>query len=84
MPKEKLRDCALEQVRIRSPRPDRPVSVSGRAPKARPKRNSSAKPRVISAAAALAPSPRPATMPAAMASTFLAAPPISTPRTSVE
>ena len=37
-----------------------------------------------SAAAALAPSPRPATMPAAIASTFLAAPPISTPRTSLE
>ena len=27
-PKEKLRDCGLEQVRIRSPSPDRPVSVS--------------------------------------------------------
>jgi hypothetical protein len=47
------------------------------------KANSSAKPRVVSAAAALAPSPRPDTMPAAIASTFLAAPPISTPRTSV-
>ncbi len=33
---------------------------------------------------ALAPSARPVTMPAAIASTFLAAPPISTPRTSVE
>src|SRR5262249_34223113 len=83
-PYEKLRDCELEQVRITSPSPDRPVSVSARAPKARPKRASSAKPRVTSAAAALAPSPRPATMPAAIASTFLAAPPISTPRTSVE
>ena len=54
------------------------------APNALPKRISSAKPRVVSAAAALAPSPRPATMPAAIASTFLAAPPTSTPRTSVE
>ena len=35
-------------------------------------------------AGALAPSPRPATIPAAIASTFLVAPPISTPRTSVE
>jgi len=35
-------------------------------------------------APALAPSPRPAATPQAMASTFLAAPPISTPRTSVE
>ena len=81
---ESCATAALEQVRIRSPSPDRPVIVSARAPNARPKRNSSAKPRVISAAAALAPSPRPATMPAAIASTFLAAPPISTPRTSVE
>src|SRR5499427_859208 len=82
-PSEKLRDCGLEQVRIRSPRPDRPVSVSPRAPYASPNRISSAKPRVVSAAAALAPRPRPVTMPAAIASTFLAAPPISTPRTSV-
>ena len=28
-PKEKLRDCRLEQVSRRSPRPERPVSVSG-------------------------------------------------------
>ena len=58
--------------------------VSGLAPSARPKRTSSAKPRVVSAADALAPSPRPVTMPTAIASTFLAAPPISTPRTSDE
>jgi hypothetical protein len=32
MPSEKLRDCGDEQVRIRSPRPDSPVSVSPRAP----------------------------------------------------
>jgi len=38
---------------------------------------------VVSAACADAPSLRPATMPAAIASTFFAAPPISTPRTSV-
>ena len=63
MPKLKLRDCGLEQVRIRSPRPDRPIIVSVLAPSARPKRTSSAKPRVVSAAAALAPSPRPVTMP---------------------
>src|SRR6266568_424442 len=83
-PSEKFRDCRLEQVRIRSPRPERPVRVSGLAPKALPKRTSSAKPRVVRAAAALGPSRRPSTMPAAIASTFLAAPPISTPRTSVE
>src|SRR6266511_192271 len=53
IPSEKFRDCRLEQVRIRSPSPERPVSVSGLAPKALPKRTSSAKPRVVSAAAAL-------------------------------
>src|SRR5919109_2871910 len=84
MPKEKLRDWWLEQVRIKSPNPDRPTKVSGRAPKALPKRNSSAKPRVTKAAVALGPSARPTTMPAAMAKTFLAAPPISTPRMSLE
>src|SRR3954467_7902910 len=83
-PSARLRDCGLEQVRIRSPRPDRPVSVSPRAPRARPRRVSSAKPRVVSAAWAEAPSLRPTAMPTAIASTFLAAPPISTPRTSVE
>ena len=40
--------------------------------------------RADETAAALSPSPRPLTIPAAMASTFFAAPPISTPRTSVE
>src|SRR5262249_41290509 len=43
-PSEKLRDCGVEQVRIRSPRPDSPVSVSPRAPYASPNRISSAKP----------------------------------------
>ena len=33
-----LRDCGLPQVRRRSPRPERPISVSGRAPSAAPKR----------------------------------------------
>ncbi len=83
-PNEKLRDCGLEHVRIRSPSPESPIIVSVRAPNALPKRTSSAKPRVVNAAEALAPSPRPVTMPAAIASTFLVAPPISTPRTSVE
>ena len=83
-PKAKLRDWADEQVKTRSPSPERPISVDPRAPKASPKRRSSAKPRAVSAATALAPSPRPAATPQAIASTFLAAPPISTPRTSVE
>src|ERR1700744_3514871 len=83
MPSAKLRDCGLEQVRIRSPSPESPTMVSARAPSARPKRASSEKPRVVSAACAEAPSFRPTAMPAAIASTFLAAPPISTPSTSV-
>src|SRR5215469_9274458 len=82
-PRAKLRDCGLEQVRIRSPSPERPTSVSLRAPSARPKRASSEKPRVVSAACAEAPKLLPTTMPAAIASTFFAAPPISTPRTSL-
>src|SRR6266404_240755 len=82
MPSAKLRDCGLEQVRIKSPNPDSPISVSPRAPQARPSRASSLKPRVVSAASAEAPSLRPETIPAAIASPFFAAPPISTPRTS--
>src|SRR5438105_3743630 len=82
-PSAKLRDGGPEQVRIRSPHPERPTRVSARAPHARPNRASSEKPRVVSAACADAPSFRPTTMPAAIASTFFAAPPISTPRTSV-
>src|SRR6476661_3058266 len=83
MPSAKLRDCGLEQVRIRSPRPESPAMVSPRAPQARPSRVSSEKPRVVSAPCADAPNFLPTTIPAAMASTFFAAPPISTPRTSV-
>src|SRR3954447_16725631 len=83
MPSERLRDCGLEQVRIRSPSPDRPDIVSLRAPQARPSRTNSLKPRVVRAASAEAPSCLPITMPAAIASTFFAAPPISTPRMSV-
>ncbi len=39
-------------------------------------------PRVMSAAFVLSPPPRPSDIPAAIASTFLTDPPISTPRTS--
>ena len=82
LPSEKLRELVEEQVRTRSPRPDRPASVSRRAPQARPKRVISAKPRAISAARAFWPSPLPSTTPQAIASTFLTAPPISAPATS--
>ena len=82
LPSEKLRLLVEEQVSTRSPSPDRPASVSRRAPMARPKRIISAKPRAISAARAFWPSPRPSTTPQAMARTFLTAPPTSAPATS--
>ena len=74
-----LRDCGLEQVSTRSPRPQRPATVSASPPSATARRVSSAKPRVIRAAWALRPRPRPSTMPQAMASTFFTAPPASAP-----
>ena len=66
-------------VRIRSPAPVRPMIVSARPPSATPSRAISARPRVISAARAFWPRPSPSQMPTAIASTFLTAPPISTP-----
>ncbi len=59
------------------------MRVSGHASQARAKRISSAKLRATRAARALSPRPRPIAAPQAMASTFLAAPPISTPRGSL-
>ena len=57
--------------RTRSPRPDRPMKkVSARAPRARPRRVISARPRVMRAARALRPRCRPSHRPVAMASTF--------------
>ena len=82
LPSEKLRLLVDEQVSTRSPRPDRPASVSRRPPIASPKRVISAKPRAISAARAFWPSPRPSATPQAIASTFLTAPPTSAPATS--
>jgi hypothetical protein len=49
---------------------------------AKPRRVSSAKPRVMSAARAPSPSLRPSATPQAMAMTFLTAPPISAPTRS--
>ena len=62
--------------------PASPAKVSGSAPMATPSRVISASPRVISAARGLLPSPSPSRIPAAMAITFLSAPPSSTPTTS--
>ena len=78
-PKEKLRDCSLEQVSVRSPSPARPLTVSRAPPRASARRLISARPRVISAARVLAPKPTPWAMPQAMAMTFFTAPPTSTP-----
>ena len=81
-PKRRLRDWSSVQVSTRSPRPASPMNVSFSAPNATPRRIISASPRVISATRVLAPKPRPSEMPAPIASTFLVAPPTSTPTTS--
>jgi hypothetical protein len=78
-PSDVLREVSEAQVSTRSPRPQSPESVSAFAPMARPKRVSSAKPRVMSAARAPSPSLRPSATPPAMAMTFFTAPPISAP-----
>src|SRR3989475_7342083 len=84
IPRLRLRDNAPVAVRIRSPMPARPAKVNGSAPRATPSRVISARPRVISAARVLLPSPNPSRMPAATAITFLSAPPSSTPIASVD
>ena len=78
-PKRRLRDWLSVQVRIKSPNPAIPIKVSGFAPSAHPKRDNSAKPRVISAVRAFAPNPTPSEIPAPMAITFLTAPPSCIP-----
>src|SRR6266513_1761285 len=82
-PSVRLRERAPVDVRIRSPIPARPANVIGCAPSVTPRRVISASPRVIRAARALNPSPRPSRIPAASAITFLSAPASSTPTTSV-
>src|SRR4051794_26751604 len=64
------------------PSPVAPPKVSGRPPRATPRRVSSATPRVMRAARVLSPKPMPSEIPAAMATTFLSAPPSSQPTTS--
>src|ERR1051326_4027989 len=81
-PTLRLRDSPPVHVRTRSPMPERPARVSRRAPQATARRVISARPRVIRAATVLWPRPRPSQIPAAMAITFLSAPPSSTPATS--
>src|SRR5579875_991020 len=79
MPSDRLRDCRLVQVSVRSPSPERPIRVSALPPLATARRTISASPRVISAARALSPNFLPMTMPQAIAITFLTAPPTCAP-----
>ena len=58
-----LRERPPVQVRVRSPRPESPMNVSGAAPMAVPMRASSARPRVMRAARALEPKPSPSQTP---------------------
>ena len=81
-PTWRLRLSVPVHVSTRSPRPLRPDSVSRWPPAAHASRVTSARPRVMSAASALCPSPSPSTTPAAIAMMFFSAPPISTPATS--
>mmetsp|Transcript_10976 Transcript_10976/g.26054 ORF Transcript_10976/g.26054 Transcript_10976/m.26054 type:complete len:283 (+) Transcript_10976:327-1175(+) len=67
-----------------SPSPESPETVVGFAPIRSASQRISAQPWTTSAAWALCPRSIPSTMPAAMASTFLRAPQISTPTTSSE
>ena len=62
-PKVRLRDSGDEQVATRSPRPARPIRVSGLAPSAIASRAVSASPRVITEAVVLSPKPSPTAMP---------------------
>ena len=81
-PTRRLREASPEHVSTRSPTPESPENVCACAPSATPIRVISASPRVISATRAFEPKPSPSETPAAMAMTFLSAPPRSTPGTS--
>mmetsp|Transcript_62038 Transcript_62038/g.146937 ORF Transcript_62038/g.146937 Transcript_62038/m.146937 type:complete len:261 (-) Transcript_62038:128-910(-) len=89
-PTRRLRDRSPVAVSTRSPKPDRPMKVSALAPRARPSRSISARPRVINAARAFRPGAsgaaalRPSQTPTAIAITFLTAPPTSTPTGSLD
>jgi len=72
----RLRERPPVQVRTRSPKPAKPAIVSARPPQATTRRVISARPRVINAATELCPKPRPSQIPAAIATTFLSAPPV--------
>ena len=75
-PKVWLRDSGDMQVATRSPTPASP-GTSRVGAERRPSRAISARPRVMTDALLLSPSPMPSAMPTASAMTFLTAPPIS-------
>src|SRR4051812_25642133 len=77
----RLRDPV--HVNTRSPSPASPANVLCSAPSAIPRGVIPARPRVMSAALALKPSPNPPAIPVATAITFFSAPPSSTPITSL-
>mmetsp|Transcript_8945 Transcript_8945/g.16292 ORF Transcript_8945/g.16292 Transcript_8945/m.16292 type:complete len:215 (+) Transcript_8945:144-788(+) len=82
-PNRRFRESGPKQVPNVSPTPERPAIVLGLAPRTRPSRRISPHPRVTRPLMALVPRPSPSHMPAARAITFLTAPPISMPMTSL-
>lgn len=83
-PSDMLRDVMEEQVSVRSPAPERPVTVSLLPPRASARNFISSMPRAINAARVFSAKPAPVIIPQAIAITFLTAPPISTPTRSSE
>mmetsp|Transcript_58215 Transcript_58215/g.67145 ORF Transcript_58215/g.67145 Transcript_58215/m.67145 type:complete len:249 (+) Transcript_58215:226-972(+) len=82
-PNLRFLESGPKQVPKVSPTPDKPAIVLGLAPKVKPSRLISLHPRVTNPLIAFVPSPSPSHIPAPRAMTFLTAPPISTPITSV-
>ena len=83
---DKVQGFGSRNIRLRTCAGEHQVSHAGQAPtgegvgaQSTARRVISARPRVIRAARALCPKPRPSEMPQAMASTFFSAPPSSTP-----
>ena len=82
IPTCRLRESGPKHVPKVSPTPERPKTVDGSPPIITTTRRISEHPRVTSAAIAFVPRPSPSQRPAAIAMTFLIAPPTSTPITS--
>ena len=82
-PTVRFLDRFTKEVSMISPTPAIPVIVDASAPIRTASHRISAVPCATRAESALFPSPSPSTIPAAMATTFFSAPPISTPITSL-